>query len=461
MRNLVCCVLFALACVFAGCTNSAKKEFNALLIELAEQDKTIDSGDWAQIVTFLDNNKANFKEFYKDGQMDVQEVQEYISDFFEHRRPPFEVTIIGQGHDKLTFRLFIERSGSMTPYDSKDGDGSFRSTIMSLQNSLPGDVKMDSIGEKGYTDFRKIFDKVLNKTNKDEVSILVTDMIYSVRDMANVNPQKVFNEAEEMISAVFKDEVKNKSMVAIRMIGSYNGPYYAYDNSAHQFAGKRPYYILVVGSNENIKRLTQDPSLRFFSEIQGMRGYDNMCLFTAEDLYEPYHSFLLTNHDVRGRFKPAHGQGYQIKSLEDVKPDKNSGDVQLVLAVDLSDMLIDQRYLCDKGNYMVEADDDIKLKAIRKIEKADMTPAQKQYIGTATHIFILSANRINHEQDVEIKLLNRMPEWIENCTTENDLTPDSRSTFALKYILGGIWNSYKRYTDRRPCFFELELKLDK
>lgn len=461
MRKIFFSALVALSLMATSCGNGAKKEFNKILLELADQDQTIDSKDWKQIADYLDRNKANFKDFVKDGQVDVESVKEYISNFFEGRRPSKEVKFVGIGGQELKFHIFVERSGSMAPYDSRNGDGSFRSAIMALQNNLPGDARIDSIGEKGYTDFRQIFDNILNKTGDDQVSILVTDMIYSVKDMEGVNPQKVFNEAQEMTNAVFKDEVKKKSMLVVRMNGSYNGPYYSYNNSVHQFSGRRPYYIIIVGSNDNMERLTTDASLRTFAEMQNMKGYDNMCLFTTDDIYKPYCSFLLSNKDIRGRFQPEHGQGYEIKSLEDVEADKNSGDIQLALAVDLGHMFIDQRYLTDKNNYAIESDDDVKIKEIRKIEKGDMTPAQKKYLGTATHLFVLSANNISHGQDVKVKLLNHMPDWIESGSTDNDLTPDSRSTFALRYLLGGIYDSYKRNAESESTYFELELKLDK
>ncbi len=460
MKTYIFTALLALSLVSAGCGNGAKKEFNKLLVELANDDATIDGKDWKQITEYLDANKAHFKDLFEGGELDADALKEYITDLFEHRRPAKEIRFVGIGESDLSFRIYVERSGSMKPYDSANGDGSFRSAILALQNSLPGQVKVDSIGEQGYTDFREIFDNILNKTDNNQVSILVTDMIYSVKDMAGVNPRKVFNEVQEMINSVFKDEVKKKSMLVVRMNGSYDGPYYAYDNSVHRFSGQRPYYIIIVGSNANIVRLTNDSSLRTFAEVRNLKGYANMCLFTSDDIYKPYYSLLLGNKDVRGRFRPERGQSSQIRSLEDVTPDKNSGDIQLALAVDLSRMFIDERYLTDKNNYMVESDDAIEIKEIRKIEKADISPAEKKYVGTATHIFILSANKISHGQDVEIKLLNRLPQWVEVGSTDDDLNPDSATTFALRYLLNGIYDSYKRNAKNEPTYFELEIELD-
>lgn len=460
MKHIAYAALLALTLTVASCGNGPRKELNKLLLELADADQTIDGNDWQKIAYFLDRNKAHFKEFYDHGQIDVDDVEDYISDFFEHRRPSKHIAFQGIGAKQPTFHIYVERSGSMAPYDSKDGDGSFRAAIMALQNNLPGTATIDSVGEKGYTNFQQIFDQILNRTNEDQVSILVTDLICSVKDMQGVNPQRVFSEIEGMTNAVFKSEVKNKSMLVVRMMGSYNGPYYSYDNSVKPFAGRRPYYIIIVASNTNMVRLTHDATLRTFADMERMRGYDNMCLMTANDIYKPYYSLLLSNRDVRGRFRPERGQDTQIRSLTGVEPDRNSGDIQLALAVDLSHLLIDQRYLTDVSNYEVKADDDVRIKEIRKIEKADMTPAEKKYLGTATHIFVLQAASIGHGQEVEIKLLNRMPQWIGAASTDNDLTPDANTTFGLKYLLGGIYDSYNRNADDH-YYFELELELDR
>jgi len=332
---------------------------------------------------------------------------------------------------------------------------------MALQNNLPGKSTIDSVGEKGYTDFRQIFDNILNRTTDDQVSILVTDLIYSVRDMQGVNPQRVFSEIEGMTNAVFKSEVKRKSLLVVRMTGSYNGPYYSYDNSVKPFAGRRPYYIIIVASNANMARLTRDATLRTFADMERMRGYDNMCLMTADDIYKPYYSFLLSNDDVRGRFRPERGQDSQVRSLKGVEADRNSGDIQLALAVDLSHMFIDQRYLTDVSNYVVEADDGVRIKEIRKVNRRDITPAEKKYLGSATHIFVLQASAVTHEQDVKIKLLNRLPQWIAASSTDSDLKPDGMTTFGLKYLLGGIFDSYNRNADDDHAYFELDLELDK
>lgn len=491
--NPIFIALMLVVLIVSGCGNRAKKDLNHLLVELAGTDHTIDHDDWMTLENYLDGQKANFPEFYVDGKLDADEVREYIEDFFSHRRDAMKIDFSGMAVEPLKVNFYLERSGSMIAYDSPAGDGSFKAAIVQMLNNLPGNnadhkiyvvnssinaypkgfdqfVKDSNIfeatkgiGDPSFTDFGAIFDKILNSTKDDELSILVTDMIYSTKDMTGVNPKKVFAEAQGMTNSVFKSEVKKKSMLIVKMMGSYNGLYYPYNSPSKGVAynGKRPYYIVIVGNNENIARLTQDENYEAFAQLSRLRGYENMYLFETDDVYEPYYSLLLSHPQIRGRFQPERGQGTQVTKLEGLKPDRNSGDIRLVLAVDLSKMLIADEYLTDASNYVVDADDAVTIKEIRPINKSDVTPAERKYAQSATHLFVLSVKEPKHEQKVRIKLLNRMPRWIASSSNDNDARVDATTTFGLKYLLQGIYDSYRRNSDGKPYYFEMDLNFSK
>ena len=491
--NPIFIALTLVVLIVSGCGNRAKKDLNHLLMELAGTDHTIDHDDWMTLENYLDGQKANFPEFYVDGKLDADEVREYIEDFFSHRRDAMKIDFSGMAVEPLKVNFYLERSGSMIAYDSPAGDGSFKAAIVQMLNNLPGNnadhkiyvvnssinaypkgfdqfVKDSNIfeatkgiGNPSFTDFGAIFDKILNNTKDDELSILVTDMIYSTKDMTGVNPKKVFAEAQGMTNSVFKSEVKKKSMLIVKMTGSYNGLYYPYNSPSKGVAynGKRPYYIVIVGNNENIARLTQDENYEAFAQLSRLRGYENMYLFETDDVYEPYYSLLLSHPQIRGRFQPERGQGTQVTKLEGLKTDRNSGDIRLVLAVDLSKMLIADEYLTDVNNYVVDADDAVTIKEIRTINKSDVTPAERKYAQSATHLFVLSVKEPKHEQKVRIKLLNRMPRWIASSSNDNDARVDATTTFGLKYLLQGIYDSYRRNSDGKPYYFEMDLNFSK
>lgn len=485
-------LLLAFVLCLSGCGHNGKKEFNRMLLELADADQLIDADDWAKLETFLDEQKANFREFYKDGELDVDEVKDYVEDFFENRRPPKDIQF-AVGKKTLNVNFYLERSGSMVPYDASNGDGSFKAAIVKMLNNLPGDnadhhiyvvnseineypkgfAKFISdsnifeatkgIGDASSTDFGAIFEQLLNKTGDDELSILVTDMIYSTKNMVGVNPQKVFAEAQGMTNAVFKSQVKDKGMLIVKMNGTYSGPYYPYNSAGGQsYTGRRPYYIVIVGSNANIARLTRDSGYTTFCKFSELKGYENMYLFETDDVYKPYYSLLLESDVIRGRFRACHGQGDQIKDIENLEVDRNSGDLRLALAVDLGGMLIDEGYLTDVKNYQVEADDKLEIKEIRKIEQKDVTPAERKHLGKATHIFVLESEGIKHAQEVEIKLMNRLPDWVDDSSSDDDTNVGgagfANTTFGLKYLLQGIYDSYRKNAKGEPYYFEMELE---
>lgn len=484
--------------ILNSCTNKSDKDFTMLIVELADSDLTIDKEDWKQLEDYLDANKAHFKDLFKNGSLDRDALKEYIQDIFDKRRPTKRIRFTGIGDDGyLKVNFYLERSGSMTPYDSPAGDGSFKSAIVQLLNSLPNaneenkiyvvnnsiepypkgfanfikdnnifDATKD-IGDPSYTDFGTIFNQLINKTGKDELSILITDMIYSTKSMEGMNPQKVFTEAQGMICSVFKSAVKDKSMLIIKMRGSYHGSYYPFNspNSGTNYSGNRPYYIIVVGDNDNMTRLTTDPDYSTFAKLTELTGFEHQYLFTSSDIYEPYYSLLLGSGEIRGKFQPERGQKNRITSIEGVEIDIDSGDLQLALAVDLHGMFIDEDYLLNPQNYLVKSEDDFVIKNIKPINKADLTQTEKKYANGATHLFILSSTKITEDQEIKIKLMNRLPQWVMTSSSDDDTNLYSASfattTFGLKYLLEGIYSSYQRNADGTPYYFELDLEINK
>lgn len=465
-----------------------------MLLELAADDQTIDHKDWITIADYLNSRKSDFASFYTGGAINTEAVKKYISDFFASRRPATNVSFIGIGKDKyMTVKFYLERSGSMTPYDAPEGDGLFKASIVNMLNNLPDEGKRNrifvvnssineypkgmsqfladnnifdatkGIGDPNYTDFSSIFSKLLNETKSNEISILVTDMIYSTKDMQGVNAQKVFAEAEGMINSVFKGRTDDVAVLTIKLHSSYNGQYYSYNapSGAH-YDGSRPYYIIVVGSKDNIARLTHDNSYSSFLRLRETRGYEHEYLFDTSETYHPFYSLLLNHPDIKGRFRPERGQNERITSVTDIEADRDGGSIRMALAVDLSKMFIDKSYIEDTRNYKVESDDDIRIMQIKPLDIRQINQAEKKYIGTATHLFVLEMKGLSHSQEVKVKLLNRLPSWVEQSSCDDDTNMTSPSfastTFGLKYLLRGIYDCYRGNAEDEPYYFSLDMK---
>ena len=394
-----------------SCSDSSKKELAGLVRELADKDATIDSDDWKKIAEFMDANKAHMKEFYKDGHLDEDAVKEYIQKMYSKGKDQKDITFWGKADKRfLTVKFYLERSGSMVSYDSPQTSGEFKKAIVKMLNSLPSDNEdniifvvndavynypksykefitdnnifktTEGIGDPKYTDFGLILDSILNKNERNELSILASDMIYSTRDLTTVNKQKVLNEAEGVANAIFKEKASHKSMLIMKMTSSYAGNYYPYNSPSKgtNYNGKRPYYLLIVGDNDDIARLTNDPQYSAFSKFSELEGFEHKYLFDASDAYKPFYTIMLKGKESRGMFRPTKGQTERITSIEDVKADRNSDDLQIEVAVNLGGMLIDSDYLTDAKNYLVKSDDKIEIKGIRAITADDRNANNKK-----------------------------------------------------------------------------------
>lgn len=490
------CLLVVLALSSCGRASKAEQQLNRLLRDVAENDHTIDSQDWSKIRTLIESQSDEFNQFYNDGQLDKSLVKTYITEFFKDRRPSFDVAFVGiDASDNLAVDFYLERSGSMVPYDSPDGDGAFKQAVIQLLNALPKanqDYKIYVVnnavtpypdgfdkflsdndifgatkgyGDPSYTDFKAIFQKILSNASSHRLSVLVTDMIYSTKDMNGINPEKVFAEAQGMTTAVFKDAAQQKSMLIVKLHASYHGPYYCYDqpSTAKAYHGQRPYYVVVVGDNADIARLTQDNTFQAFASMKNLRGYENMHLFCASTPYHPHFSFLLNHADIRGRFKADRGQTSQISQLNSLQADPTTGKVTLALAVDLSHMLLDESYVTNISHYDVQSETGVKIVAIRPLNVNTLSKPEKKYAGSATHVFLIETERTTKRDDVTIALRNELPTWVEQSSSNDDRNLSSptfaNTTFGLKYLLQGIYDSYKKSADGNPYFFKLQLTL--
>lgn len=187
----------------------------------------------------------------------------------------------------IKVKFYLERSGSMTPFDAKSTKGDFKSAISMLLNNIPGNndpsnllyvvndavysydrtykdfiqsknifADTKSLGDPRYTDFTCIFDSILSRTNDNELSILVSDLIYSTKDMIGVTGQKVLNEANLLTRSVFKGHT-DKMVLVIKMNGDYDGPYYTFQspNKGLMYKGERPYYFVFVAKPKVMQRI--------------------------------------------------------------------------------------------------------------------------------------------------------------------------------------------------------------
>lgn len=396
-----------------------------------------------------------------------------------------------QSDKVLRTSFYLERSGSMVAYDAEQGDGSFKAAVVDMMNHLPEFKNRKSnifivnngvypypkganqfiadnnifastknIGDPSYTDFRKIFQTLANQTKGDNLNILVSDLIYSVNTNTENNPQKIFNAAGGMVASVFKD-ADDLALIVVQLKGSFNGLYYPFNTpeDGQRYDGNRPYYVVVMTTNEGLSTMISNPHYADFLDFSRLGGYQHIALFTKGNGLKPYYSFLLHGKENEGRYKAIRGQRSRITGIDDAEGDRNSGRLVMTLAVNLNGMPVEKSYLTDINNYVVSSDCGLRLKAIRRITDADRTPYNRGHLGSATHIFVLEADHVGGKNECVISLKKKLPEWIVKSNSDDDTnlaSPGfSTTTFGLKYLLGGVWESFNS-----DNYFEMKLEIN-
>jgi len=472
--------------------------------ELIKNDSEIDSDDWEKITLYLEDNKEANRKLVKEEGIDQEAVREYITKLGEKMRP--EITVVFSDDlfvsgnkainnaSPVSLRFYLERSGSMTPYDSPQSTGEFKSAIVTLLNRFPESENANNrifivndaiypypksvtdfikdknifsstsnLGNPQYTDFACIFDSLLTNNGPNQLSILVSDMIYSTKDMKNVNPQKIFTEAKGLTTAVFKSQAAKKSVILIKMTGGYNGTYYSYDSGKTNYAGQRPYYFLIVADNKVIERLFKEENMQNFSNFGSLAGFQSFYCFMPSAKVQPYHSILLSDKNNKGRFVVTKGQTSSVTSIEKVEKDRNADAFGITVAVDLSGVVVSEDYKLDPANYQVESGNNFKIDNIAAIDQSKIAQNDKKLAGTATHIMTLSTSKVTNNETLRIGLVNKLPEWIDDSSSDDDRSITAagfrNTTFGFKYLVQGIYDSY--YTSNKIpyyTFFEITLK---
>lgn len=473
------------------------------VVKSAVKDGVVSAEEWKMILSMAQEKKICYK---KDGQVDTDCLKEYVLEVAHTKMrgidnvtfPVIPSGTLGnmtaQINDPIKMKFFLERSGSMIPYDSPRTKGDFKAGISRLLNSIPTrggdknilyvvnssvypyrqtykeflqskDIFKDTrnLGDPRYTDFTCIFDSILSHTSQNELSILASDLIYSTKEMESVNPQKIRNEAQAMTTNIFKEHT-DKDVLVIKLMADYDGNYYPYNspNKGIHYEGERPYYLMMVGGSDVMRRIFFDKDYKDFSDIEHLKGFENFYCFSRYNA-TPYYSVLLSDKRNKGRFGAVKGSGTTIHSIEDITPDRD-GKVAITLAVDLSSIVADKDFKKDEDNYKVTSLANFKIEDIDAIEPEDRTPTLERYAPNATHLIVLTTEEAVKNETLTLSLKNRLPDWIADTNSDDDTdlhdSDFAKTTFAFGYLMQGIYDSFHSSAEE-PYLFSISLKINK
>lgn len=324
--------------------------------------------------------------------------------------------------------------------------------ISSFFKSLNPGEKPYNVGNKSVSELNELFKNVLAKTSEDDLSIFISDCIYSL-DMSRSTTQGLIFQ-QSLTKAVFLEKSNEYPISAyvIQMNSSFSGKYFDMNNKVTVLDKiQRPYYIWILGNETVLKDYLIKHNLSKY------QGFKNSYYFT-NNLNPNLRFELLKSTGLIGR---ASFNRENNKIIDAIK--SKDGKFQFAVATDLSEYP-DKKTVLNKDSYKITPG--FELVAIEPIPENNQ-PTLVQHndwnkIANAgyTHVITINTNDSNFASDFSLSYINGLPKWVESTSTDDDsdIKNNLDKTFGLKYLIKGIQSAYE---SKGINSSKIELKLNK
>ena len=480
MRRLpILLIVFAMTAGLLSCGGHGKLD-KAVRSVLVSGDTTRAAYD--SLCAMVTDNPGKYGDMLTpEGRVDHKKMAEFIEEIGSKLRPPmhWDTRPYG-GVEDLSLTIYFERSGSMVPYDQRGGGGQLKKAVNDLINHFPAGSKVDinivndgiypyshtvdeflqdrdiyastaGTGDASYTDFQLIFNKILEAQRPGNVSVLVSDLIYSPRDTRGVSLDKILNEENSLATRAFAS-YKGKSVVVQQLMGDYSGKYYPYNGVPFEYNGKRPFYLVIIADNDVMDLLAGD---KRYSGVLDAPAVRNSYRFN-QGTSEVQCRVLPEWKDNAGRFRVKHGDGIVLTKCQG---DRETGKLCFSLAANLSGLMKDDALLTNAANYELKSIDGYTL-TVQPIDRSMVTANNKEYLEGMTHILTLTGDLKSPRDEVRISLRNELPEWVSQSSSANDTSTGgsfATTTLGLEQLLGGMFDAMKGGNS----FFDVTIQLQR
>lgn len=319
-------------------------------------------------------------------------------------------------------------------------------------------VEFKSNGNGASTNLNSIISMILNRTNDNTISILLSDNIYSISgsqtapvllsECKNKTLQAFLGKSKELENL----HQQSLSTTIIQLNSQFKGNYWDYKHpvgkASQQLNCKRPYYMCVIGTNDLISDFNDKIN------VNEMNGYQNKYTLTEIEELNPICGVLVNTYKI-GRFRKI-----DSTTIREAMPDKHKNVFAMAIAVDLKDIPLSDDEKCDVRLY--EATEDYIIDEVVKIENAKVAPVDMQATQNCTHIIKISTlNRTI--PSFTLKMKRELPEWVDKSSSIDDTKigtdrDEQNKTFGLKYFVTGIKEAYDKGADN---YFEINIVVNK
>lgn len=477
IKNL--CYLIVV-CLFFSCNNSNNIK---TILKKMSADKTIDDKEIKQ----LQAKPQKFNAVLTNGEVDNAKLQKEL---IKLRLPEAEITVNTPEFNKPVYNIFLENSGSMDGYvkgrtdfessiynflsdvntNNKVTDSlhlfyinsekiNFRSTVKDFIEKLEPSTFKARGGDRSNSDIQMIIDEIITGTSNDNVSVFISDCLFSLKTTKNVEAYLINQSIG--IKNVFSKKLNqdpNFSALVVQLSSDFTGRFYTHDNRVEKMNNQpRPYYVWIMGNHQYIKDLMAKVDLESSMKGNIMNYY---CWSATNNNGLEYRTTTL---EGIGNYNPDRKEPLtKITDLKKESREPNKGIFQFAIAMDLKGYGLHPNYINDKNNYTL-SDEHYEVFEVRAITEKEKK--QLNYPVDYSHLMVVRSKK-PVDTNLQISLKQVFPEWINEWHWEpsnGDIKYEPKDelikSFGLKYLLEGVDDAYKGTKSEKNNFFTLIINI--
>ena len=443
-------------------------------IKEAADGNKIDQSEYKKITKFISDKEI--ETFNENGKLIDKKLVAYIINICSKENLPISEKDIWQDKSSapktqsFNLNVFVENSASMDGYVA--GVTEFESAIYNLLgdfkiNGITNQLNLNYInssirshkndalsadiqdfifrlepttfkqrrGQAGNSDMQKIINSVLTTVDEKNVSVLISDFVFS--DPSGAESQQYLTNQGVGIKINFAEKLQNfnLSAIVIQLESSFSGTYY--DKKITPITlptnTKRPYYIWILGSTSQIQTILDS---KILDNIKG--GYLNR-LVMSKIKQESSPNFKILINPKIGEFS---SEGLDKKIIFDAEPSEKPNTKGLFgfdLAVDFSSSMQDKKYFLDKNNYRLS-------NTSYNLTTKTINDPNNISLKGFTHIIHLETKKIQ-DGPLKIDVIGNTPNWVYNSTSMDDSNiqtdaEEQKKTFGFKFLMEGINDAF-------------------
>lgn len=294
-------------------------------------------------------------------------------------------------------------------------------------------------GDRGTSDISTIIDTILSQTGPSDVSVFISDCIFSPgkKYKKGDNADEYLKTQEISIRGHITQKISersNFSIVVLRLLSGFNGTYYNKFDEGQRINDKRPFYIWLMGDKVYLKKILDSIDI---NQIEGS-GVKNV--YMASTMLDTIPFSISMPKPGKGSYKL--NNSIEPKTISNAKVDSKGDDkkFEVSISVDFSNILLPEEYLMDEHNY------DISNSAYNVEIKKYSGPNADKY----THeIKLILDKPVISRGLITISMINNIPQWVYEYTDEvgKDVNNAMLKTYGFKYLIKGVNDAYsiKKY----------------